>query len=157
MSGIVKFFEPGLGMLCREVKRGRRFMGRLDFGADLLEGINAVCKENDIRLGEVKAIGAVQKAKVGYYDQGEKKYRTIEFNEPLEIVSLLGNISLKDGQPFVHAHIALMRKDGSMLGGHLVEGCKIWALEYIINEVITDDEKFFERKHDKNTALYLWA
>jgi len=143
-------------MLCK-AERGRRFMGRLDFGADLLEGITSICKEKEIRLGEVKAIGAVQKARVGYYDQGKKEYRILEFDEPLEVISLIGNISLKDGQPFVHAHIALMRKDGSMLGGHLVEGCKIWALEYIINEMMTEDEKLFERKYDEDTALYLWA
>jgi len=144
-------------MICKTIEKGRRFIGRLDFGADLLEGITSVCKEKDVRVGEVKAIGAVQKARVGYYDQGKKDYCILEFDEPLEVVSLLGNVSLKDGEPFVHAHVTLMRKDGSTLGGHLMEGCKVWALEYIITEMITDDEKFFVRKYDENTALYLWA
>ncbi len=56
-----------------EVRAGRCFMGKLDHGADLLAELTGVCEQNDIRLGRVEAIGAVQKARVGYYEQKSRE------------------------------------------------------------------------------------
>lgn len=60
-----------------------------------------------ITLGEVRAIRAVTKARLGLYDQAKQVYEYLDFDQPLEIVTLMGNVSLKDGKPFVHAHVTL--------------------------------------------------
>ncbi len=52
-----------------EVKAVKMFMGKLTHGSDLLEEITKICVEHDICLGRVEAIGAVQKARLGYYNQ----------------------------------------------------------------------------------------
>jgi uncharacterized protein len=134
---------------------GRRIMGRLAKGGDLLGALEKYCQELNITLGEVTAIGAVTKARVGYYDQAAQKYQFLEFNQPLEIISLMGNVSLKDGKPFVHAHITLGGDKGQALGGHLAEGTIVFAGEFILQEYHSDQT--LVRQLDKATGLFLWA
>ncbi len=137
------------------VTRGRKLMARLFKGEDLLLALEKLCREQDIELGEVRAIGAVSKARVGYYHQAEQKYEFLELNRPLEIVSLVGNISLKDGRPMVHAHIVLADGKGAASGGHLAEGTIIFACEAVIQEYLAAEP--LVRRLDKDTGLFLWA
>ncbi len=143
-------------MLARPVSRGRIIMGRLSKGADLLASLTQLCLNENVQLGVVRAIGAVTRARVGYYHQDRRTYSYLEFDGPHEIINLEGNISLKDGQPFVHAHIALMAEDGRMVGGHLAEGTEIFACEYVITELLPERNRTFERFFDEATGLYLW-
>jgi predicted DNA-binding protein with PD1-like motif len=39
----------------------------------------------------------------------------------VELLSLIGDVAVKDGQPAVHAHAVIGRKDGTAHGGHLLE------------------------------------
>ncbi len=132
----------------------RSIMGRVPQGEDLLGYLNQVCVQEEITLGEVRAIGAVAKARIGYYDQGRQEYGFIELDEHLEIVSLLGNVSLKDGQPFVHAHVVFGDEKGRLHGGHLAEGAPVFACEFIITQYRSD--QVFERGLDQGTGLPLW-
>lgn len=143
-------------MVAKMVERGRIIMGRLPKGADLLASLTQLCLEEDVQLGVVRAIGAVARARVAFYDQQQRTYRYLEFNRPHEIIGLEGNISRKDGQPFVHAHIALMSEEGQMVGGHLVEGTEVFACEFVITEFIYEADNTFERLYDEETGLFLW-
>ena len=134
-------------------KKGRSFLKRLPTDGDLLEEITSFVKEKEIENGIIKAIGAVSEAKIGYYNQEEGIYEYTKFNQHLEIVSLIGNISLLDGKPMVHAHIALADEEGKTFGGHLAEGTKIFATELYIEE-LKGDKKI--RKNDPKTGLTLW-
>lgn len=136
-----------------KVEPKERYMGRLDHGADLLEQITDICRENDIQLGRLEAIGAVRKARLAYYDQQSFEYRFFTLDKPLEITKLVGNISLKDGAPFVHAHITLADRTGMVYGGHLSSGTIIFACEIIIESM---GGAGFERKFDDKTRLPLW-
>ena len=115
-----------------EVKPKRSFIGKLTYDADLLEELTGVCEKEGIRLGCVQAIGAVKKARVGFYDQQQRKYCFLEIDENLEITNLIGNISIRDGKPMVHAHITLSDSKGRSFGGHLSDGTIIFACEFII-------------------------
>lgn len=137
----------------KPVERGRMLVGKLDHGSDLLEEITTSCRQAGIRLGRIQAIGAVKKARLAYYDQGDKVYEFYDFNEPMEILSLIGNISLKNGQPMVHAHIVLSNGRGESFGGHLASGTVVFACECIIEE-LTGQE--YERGLDETTGLPLW-
>ena len=134
---------------------GRRIMGRLAKGDDLLRALGDHCAKAGITLGEVRAIGAVTKARVGFYDQSGRVYTYLERDEDLEILSLIGNVSLKDGAPFVHAHVVFGDAQGKAWGGHLAEGCPVFACEFEIQEYQAD--KAFERGLDKDTGLFLWV
>lgn len=140
--------------IVKKVKSKELFMGRLDYGADLLEEITDICRKNNIQLGRVEAIGAVQKASLAFYNQQAFEYQCFTLDKPLEIIKLVGNISLKDGNPFVHAHIALADKNGAVYGGHLASGTIIFACEIIIESIAGAS---FERKYDEETRLPLWA
>ncbi|MFW6335415.1 MAG: PPC domain-containing DNA-binding protein [Desulfosalsimonas sp.] len=128
-------------------------VGRLDCGADLLEEITSACRENGITLGRVEAIGAVQRARLGYYDQKNREYRFFTLDRPLEITVLAGNVSLKDGSPMVHAHLTLADESGSAYGGHLAPGTLVFACEIMI-EIL--EGPVLERSHDRETGLPLW-
>ncbi|MBW1644703.1 MAG: DNA-binding protein [Deltaproteobacteria bacterium] len=113
----------------KEVKLKELFMGKLRHGADLLEELTGICKEKNIHVGRVEAIGAVQKAVIGYYHQDKREYEYLTLDKHLEILNLTGNISIKDGSPMVHAHVALADAEGKAFGGHLAPGTTIFACE----------------------------
>ncbi len=137
-----------------ELKEGRIFIGRFKFKSDLLISLTDFCRQQNIKLGVFNAIGAVTNVKLGYYNQGEKKYvEAINLNKKLEISSCMGNISLKDSEVFVHAHITLSDHEGHCYGGHLMSGTIIFAAEYYIKELIGIK---LERKPDPETGLILW-
>lgn len=131
----------------------RILMGKLPHGADLLEELTAVCEKENITLGTVQAIGAVQKACIGYYDQDTHTYEFDTLDQHLEIVSLLGNISLRDGKPMVHAHVTLSDEKNVCCGGHLGSGTIVFACEFVITSC---DGPHLVRDHDEQTGLPLW-
>lgn len=135
------------------VRSERILMGRLDRGSDLLGELIDICVQEKIRLGRVEAIGAVSRARLGYYHQEGHEYRHYTVNQPLEISSLQGNISLKGENPFVHAHVILSGTRGRSWGGHLASGTEVYACEFII-EVFSGPE--LSRVYDRETGLHLW-
>lgn len=135
------------------VTAGTSFMGRLVHGADLLEELQNFCRSHNIRSGRISAIGAVQKARLGYYNQQARRYHFNEIDRPLEIIGLSGNISLRDGEPMVHAHLTLADEKGRAFGGHLAPGNIVFACEFIIDDFGGEN---FQRSLDETTGLPLW-
>ncbi len=137
----------------RDVKSKEIVVGRLGYGVDLLEELTKIAAARGIRLARIDAIGAVQKARVGFYNQQRREYQYHSFGRPMEITKLIGNISLKDDNPFVHAHITLADEAGKCYGGHLAAGTIVFACEFIL-EVF--DGPAFNRCPDEETGLSLW-
>ncbi|HDH10145.1 MAG TPA: DNA-binding protein, partial [Chloroflexi bacterium] len=132
----------------------RSFLIRLPYGEDLLLTLKRFCEENGITQGVLAVIGAVRRATVGYYDQEAHEYKANSFDQPMEIVSCIGNISLLEGEPFVHAHIVLADKEGRpAAAGHLMEGAIIFAGEAFVQELIGEP---LVREFDEQTSLSLW-
>jgi predicted DNA-binding protein with PD1-like motif len=136
-----------------EVQPERCFIGKLDFGSDLLQQLTSVCIKENITLGTVEAIGAVEKARCGYYDQNAKEYNFYEIDQHLEITALLGNISIRDGKPMVHAHATFTDEKANAFGGHLAEGTIVFACEFVIRAFSGVDHV---RQYDEETGLPLW-
>ncbi|MBD3425878.1 MAG: DUF296 domain-containing protein [Candidatus Omnitrophica bacterium] len=137
-----------------QLKQGRIFMGRLKHRSDLLEELTSLCKKEDIRLGVFSVIGALDSVKLGYYKQNEQEYtECASLDKKLEITSCTGNISDKDGEVFVHAHITLADHKGSCYGGHLMPEARIFAGEYYIKELTGGK---LSREFDQETGLSLW-
>lgn len=136
-------------------KPGRLFIGRFESGENLLEALTSFCKKENICLGVFNVIGAVRNVKLGYYEQTTKKYTDCaSIDKKLEISNCTGNISLKDGEILVHAHITLADFEGKAFGGHLMPGTEIFAAEYFIQE-LTGGE--LNRVKDEKTGLPLWG
>lgn len=128
-------------------------MGRLPTDSDLIDAVSEICAKENIELGRFEAIGAVRKARIGYYDQHQQKYFFHEMDRPLEITKLTGNVSMRDGAPTLHAHITLADSDGRAFGGHVAQGTIIYACEFIL-EVY--EGPAFLRSQDETTGLPLW-
>lgn len=143
-------------MIAKEFKTGRIIAGRLDFESDLLDSINQICEDKEIKAGFINIIGAIFNLKMGYFDQDSKEYvylDDIKSSEPLEIASCTGNVSIRYGKPFAHLHIIGSDRDGNCFGGHLMPGTKIYAAEFCIQEILGED---LERELDPITKLPLW-
>ena len=132
---------------------GKAFLDRLPHDGDLLVSIKESFKKAGIKMGFFVAIGAVQYAKIAFYNQDDLKYNEFSVDEPAEILNCTGNVSDLDGETFVHAHITLGLKDGTTRGGHLVDGTKIFACELF---AIPLDGEQLKRTYDQITGLKLW-
>ena len=138
---------------CFEFQQGRIFVGRLPHGGDLINSIEEFCKKALIQMATFSVIGAVSSATIGAYDQKQQVYVTFKEEAPLEIVSCIGNVSLKEGKPFIHAHILLADEQGKTIGGHLFSETIIYAGEINLQELTG---KPMERTYDNDTGLMLW-
>ncbi len=136
-----------------EMQPGRWYMGRCAHGSDLLDELTAYCEQKNITCGKIEVIGAVQKARFGYYDQQNRQYHYTETPRHMEILSCIGNISLNEGKPMVHAHITFADEEGKAFGGHMAQGTIVFAAEYIIQAF---DNTTLIRENDDTTGLRLW-
>ena len=136
----------------KEGKPSGIIVDRFRTGDDILERLNALVRGNNVSAGSFSAIGAVEKATVGIF-VGEEQYSEIEIEGPLEILSCVGNVSLKDGLPFVHSHITLADTKGRAYGGHLMPGCIVGATFEV--SLLRYDDIELSRKLDPQTKLYL--
>ena len=127
---------------------------KLEKDTDLLDSLTNYAKENNIQAAEINFIGAVQSAKVLYFNQEKKKYDEHIMDQPYEVLSGIGNISLLDDKPFVHVHVVLADSTGKAFGGHLDKGTKVWLIEAFIHEV---DSKNLIRNFDENICLSVWS
>ena len=137
----------------REFVAGRRFLGRLAHGEDILAAIEGFCVRHAIQAGAFSLIGAVSSATIGAYDQKQQVYVTVKEDRELEILSCTGNISLKEGKPFAHAHIVLADQNGTPIGGHLFSPTIVFAGEIDMVELAGAP---MERAYDETTGLMLW-
>jgi predicted DNA-binding protein with PD1-like motif len=138
-------------MHAREVTANREFLARLEHGADWREEIEEFAARKEIEAAWFNAMGAVQDAEVWYYDQAEREYRSVTFDEPLEVAACVGNVALLDGELFAHTHAVLSRRSGQTLAGHLNAGT-VFAGEVYLREF---DEPL-TRERDETTDLDLW-
>lgn len=142
-------------MYLKQYDHGRTFIVKLDYQTDLLEELNKICQTEYIKAGTINAIGAVSSLKLGFFDQETKEYiyTTYAYDEPMEIASCTGNVSLKDGKPFCHVHITASDRKGRCIGGHLSAGTSIYAGEVVIQELLGEE---LVRELDETTKLTLW-
>lgn len=145
--------EAGVPTRFWEATPGRTFVGRLATGTDLVEGIEQFCAENDIRAAWVSVVGAVQRAAFAYMDQEARRYVEVGSDEHHELSGFVGNISPRDGKPFLHAHATFSSRAGDTVGGHLLPGNPVWVGEVTIREMTGVD---LERTPDEITGLALW-
>ncbi|HEY4360034.1 MAG TPA: PPC domain-containing DNA-binding protein [Bryobacteraceae bacterium] len=122
-----------------------------DTGDEVVSTLTAFARQNHIAAAHFTAIGAFSDAGLGYFDLQKKDYLKNQVNEQVEVVSLIGDIALDKGEPKVHAHVVVGRKDGSTMGGHLLEAHVRPTLELIL----LDSGEQLKRKFDPESGLAL--
>lgn len=124
-------------MKSRTVVEGsqRTFVLVLDSGEEAFKAITAFSGAQNISGASVTAIGAFAQAKVGWFDFETKNYVPIAVETQCEVLSLLGDVARgDDGKASLHLHAVLGLKDGTVRGGHLLEGKVRPTLELTITE-----------------------
>jgi len=136
-----------------EYSANKELIVRLKHNADLVQSIAELARSKEVKAGSFTAIGALRRARLGYYDQKNHKYREMKIDSPHEIASCVGNVSLSDGEPFIHAHVVLADETGNTKAGHLLEGI-VFAAEVHLRQL---EGPKLERKYDEVTGLWLWS
>ena len=136
----------------KEVSEGRYVLS-LDNHVEVAAALAAFCEEKDIRSGIVSGLGAVSEATFRYLDPATMKYVDKTFTEQMEVTNLTGNISRKDGKPYLHLHITASRSDYSCIGGHLLSARINGACELTVEDF---GQVHIGRRQDAETGLNLY-
>ena len=133
---------------------GPVYLVRLATGEDLYDAVTDFARREDIHAASLTFLGAVRRASLRYYDQDDREYRDFVIDRHLEVVAGVGNLSLLDGEPFLHAHAAFADADGNAFGGHVNTGTEVWALEVTVWRLEGTPPR---REPDDCTGLTLWG
>ena len=113
----------------------RTYVLVLDGGEEAFSAITAFAAACKLDAASLEAIGAFERATVGWFDLARKTYKPIEIDSQCEALSLLGDIAMgDDGKPSLHMHAVLGLSDGATRGGHFLKGIVRPTLEVTIIE-----------------------
>jgi len=126
---------------------------RLARGDDLLERLNEAAAELGYEAATLQIVGAVERLAVAYYRQDTHVYERHEYDAPHEISGGVGNVSLKDGTPFVHIHVTGSDADGKAVAGHLVDGTRVFMIEAYLRRL---DGPAPVRELEEEIGLPVW-
>ena len=105
----------------------------------------AFASEQKLASASFKAIGALSSVKLGWLNWETKQYEpSVSLDEQVELVSLIGDIALKDGEPQVHAHAVVGKRDGTAHGGHLLQARVRPTCEVVLTESPAHLKKEFD-------------
>ena len=122
-----------------------------DTGDEVVAGLTNFAKQHGLADSHFTAIGAFSEVVLGYFEWERKQYRRIPIREQVEVVSLIGDIALADGEPKVHAHVVVGKSDGSAHGGHLLEAQVRPTLEV----VLVESPAHLQRRYDPASGIAL--
>lgn len=130
---------------------------RIDRGENILETITKVCKKENVCGGYFQGIGTCDTMALSSYIPEQNVFADHEFSGMLEMISLMGNISMDcDNQPFLHSHAVFSywnpKGEIKVLAGHLKEARISYTGEIIIN--LSNDK--IGRDFDRNAGIEVW-
>ena len=117
---------------------------RLKPGEDLKQSILQIVKEKDIKAGWISTcVGSLTDYTIRFANQPAGFSDSGHY----EIVSLTGTVSVGGS----HLHISISDSTGKTIGGHLMDGCKVYTTAEIV--ILSSDVFIFKREKDGTT---LW-
>ncbi len=126
----------------------------LDAGDEAMACLKAFARDERLTAASFKAIGAFERAELSFFDWATKSYEPIPVDEQVEVASLTGDIAVEPGgEPGVHVHAVLGRRDGGAVAGHLNKGIVRPTLEIIL----TEQPAHLKKRRDHETGLMLIA
>ncbi len=144
-------------MIVAESRRGRRLVGRLDRGAELLTALADLCAARGVRCAEIRAFGTVEEIDLREFDQRTRAFRAVRrFTTPFQLVHFSANLAERDGHAHVEAQAAVAREGDN--GIEVVAGAVVRARVYAVDFVIDAfDDVLLRRAIDAGTGLPLYA
>ena len=133
-------------------KFGNHYVVRIEKGEEVLSKLKELCLNENIRLGSISGLGAANEVEIGLFNTETKEYKTTVMKGMFEITSLIGNITRKDDEVYLHCHINFSDASLQTFGGHLVS-VKISATSEIIVTAIDGE---VNRRFDENIGLILF-
>jgi len=118
---------------------------------EVAAGLLDFAKREGITAGRLTAIGGFTDMVLGFYDRERKEYKKIPIKEQVEVLSLVGDISLDRGEPKVHAHVVVGKADGTAHGGHLLEA-HVWPT---LEVIVVESPAYLRRQMDEEAGLPL--
>ncbi|HVT66436.1 MAG TPA: PPC domain-containing DNA-binding protein [Trebonia sp.] len=136
-------------MKARQVAGGATttYVAVLDQGEEAFSALAGWAASMELTAAQVTAVGAFERATVGWFDRAVQDYRRIEIGQQCEVLSLIGDIAAGagdgdgPGRPQPHLHAVLGLRDGTTRGGHLLEGFVWPTLEVVVREAPTELRK----------------
>jgi predicted DNA-binding protein with PD1-like motif len=118
---------------------------------EVVSTLERFAQEHALDAAHFTAIGAFSRATLGYFSWEQKTYLKIPVDEQVEVLALSGDIAMQGDKRKVHAHAVLGRRDGSTVGGHLLQASVRPTLELML----TESPAHLRRVHDPETGLAL--
>jgi predicted DNA-binding protein with PD1-like motif len=107
----------------------------LDAGEEAFAALTKFANDEGLSAASLTAIGAFERATIGWFDLAAKSYRKIEVNEQCEVLSAIGDVAVgDDGRASLHVHVVLGLSDGTTRGGHFLSGLVRPTLEVVLTE-----------------------
>lgn len=122
----------------------------LESGEEAMEQLLAFAKSLNLSASQFSAIGAFSDTTLGFFDFSIKDYKKNRFDQ-MEVVSLVGDITMYKNEYKVHGHVVLGNEKGNAFGGHLVRGIVHPTLEIILNE----SPLYLKREMDEKSGIPL--
>lgn len=105
-----------------------------DPGDEAFSALTEFARAERLEAAQITAVGAFERATVGWFDRAIQDYRRIAVDEQCELLSLIGDVADGPDGPVLHAHVVLGLRDGTTRGGHLLEGDVFPTLEAVVTE-----------------------
>jgi predicted DNA-binding protein with PD1-like motif len=138
-------------LLASEPDGTQSFVLVFETGDEATAELDAFARAQNLSAASLRGIGAFSDVVLGYFDWQKKDYEPIRVDEQVEVLSLLGDIALKDGAPAVHVHVVVAGRDGAARGGHLLEAHVRPTLEV----VVTESPAHLRKRYDEASGLAL--
>ena len=136
----------------RYAKTESQLFVALEPGEAVQGSLVALAGQLGIGAAWVQGIGVIDRLELGYYRRETKDYLTQTFDGDFEVLSLNGNLSTKEGAPFLHLHGSFSGPDFAVRGGHFVGGRVSVAAEFVLAPAPLS----LPRKYSPQLNLFLW-
>lgn len=132
---------------------GNTLVVRIDRGEEIVASAKQACAQSGVRLAGISALGAVDHAVIGLYHVADRTYHSHAMDGEMELTALVGNVTRKDGELYLHLHATFADEQGHAYGGHLNEARVSGTCEMLIQKL--DGE--VGREIDQQTGLNIFS
>ncbi len=138
-------------------KYGETYYLRLDRGDEVISGILALCKNENISSAVFTGIGGCSDAEIQTFIPEKGSFETRRIEGMLELASMTGNVITDDeGNYYKHVHaVFAYKKDGEhyVAAGHIKSTTVLYTAEIEIRPVNGGEIK---RKYNEETGTGFW-
>jgi len=116
-------------------KEPKTFVLVFETNDELAQVIKKFSSEQKLASASFKAIGALSSVRLGWLNWETKQYEPcVSLDEQVELLSLIGDVASKDGEPQIHAYAVIGKRDGTAHGGHLLQARVRPTCEVVLTE-----------------------